>query len=55
MTILTTIAVTASIVVIAFGIATLFAERGYRFDLRKRRRKVIVVGGRRSNDDVIAG
>jgi hypothetical protein len=50
MTILTTLAVSATIVVLGFGVATIFQERGYRFDLRRRRSVPPVGADRREND-----
>lgn len=53
MTILTTIAVSASILVLGIGLATLLQERGYRFDLRRRRPARSVGGGRREHDTLL--
>lgn len=50
MTILTTIAVSATITVLAFGVATIFQERGYRFDLRRRRAVPPAGADRRERD-----
>lgn len=52
MTLLTTIAITGSIVGLGLGFVTLFGERGYRFDLRRRRarRRNDRAGGRRAAD-----
>jgi hypothetical protein len=50
MTILTTIAVSATIFVLGIGVATIFQERGYNFDLRRRRSVPPVGSDRRERD-----
>jgi hypothetical protein len=52
MTILSIFAMGASVLVLGFGVATIVAERGYRFDLRRGRRAT-QPGGRRDNDAVL--
>lgn len=52
MTILSIFAMGASILVLGMGVATVVAERGYRFDLRRRRGRSSQ--GRRSDDAVRA-
>ena len=52
MTILSIFAMGASILVLGMGVATVVAERGYRFDLRRRRSGG--AQGRRSEDAVRA-
>ncbi len=51
MTILSIFAMSASILVLGMGVATVVAERGYRFDLRRRR--AADSQGRRSSDDAV--
>lgn len=53
MTILTYIALTGCLLVLALGAASLFAERGYSFDLRQRFRQIKQGGGRRGSDPAI--
>ena len=53
MTILTYIALTGCLLVLALGAATLFAERGYSFDLRQRFRQIKQGGGRRGSDPAV--
>jgi hypothetical protein len=49
MTILTYIALTGCLLTLAMGFATIWADGGYRFDLRARRSRQRA-GGRRSED-----
>ena len=52
MTILSIFAMGASVLVLGMGVATIVAERGYRFDLRRRRGNQS--RGRRADDAVRA-
>jgi hypothetical protein len=54
MSVLSVIAVVASMLVLFFGVGTLFAERGYSFDLRRRGEKRPSLGGRRQNDQLLS-
>lgn len=53
MTILTTIALSGCLLVLALGGACLLAERGYSFDLRKKFRRISIGGGRRNSDPAV--
>ena len=53
MTILTYIALSGCLLILALGAASLFAERGYSFDLRRGFRQIKQGGGRRGSDPAI--